>query len=113
MKKFMMATAVGTLAGVLVTTQVAGPLLAQEAERAPFRTVALEQRAVALLDAGDKDAALKQLQDLLQEPGVNDAMRNRTQQLIIALGGDLPDAFAGSGMCSSTPTPSRPWARFP
>ena len=33
MKKFMMATAVGTLAGVLVTTQVAGPLLAQEAER--------------------------------------------------------------------------------
>lgn len=59
---------------------------------APFRTVALEQRAVALLDAGDSEGALEQLQALLQEPGVNDAMRNRTQQLIIALGGDLPDA---------------------
>jgi hypothetical protein len=57
---------------------------------APFRPVALEQRAVALLDSGDKGAALKQLQDLLQEPGVTDAMRNRTQQLILALGGDLP-----------------------
>ncbi len=33
MKKFVMATAVGTLAGALLTTQVAGPLLAQEAER--------------------------------------------------------------------------------
>ena len=59
---------------------------------APFRTIALEQRAVALLDAGDKDGALEQLRGLLQEPGVSDAMRNRTEQLIIALGGDLPDA---------------------
>lgn len=59
---------------------------------APFRTVALEQRAVALLDLGDKDGALEQLQSLLKEPGVSDAMRNRTEQLIIALGGDLPGA---------------------
>lgn len=59
---------------------------------APFRTVALEQRAVALLDAGDRDAALEQLLSLLQEPGVSTAMRNRTEQLIIALGGQLPDA---------------------
>ncbi len=33
MKKFLMAAAVGTLTGVLVTTQVAAPLLAQEQER--------------------------------------------------------------------------------
>jgi len=33
MKKFVMATVVGTLAGALLTTQVAGPLLAQEAEK--------------------------------------------------------------------------------
>ena len=58
---------------------------------APFRAVALEQRAVALLDSGDTDAAIEQLTALLQEPGVSDAMRNRTQQLIIALGGDLQD----------------------
>lgn len=59
---------------------------------APFRTIALEQRAVALLDAGDSDAAMEQLQGLLQEPGVSDAMRNRAEQLIIALGGTPPDA---------------------
>lgn len=59
---------------------------------APFRTLALEQRAVALLDAGDKDAALEQLKSLLQEPGVSDAMRNRTEQLILALGGELAGA---------------------
>jgi len=33
MKKFVMAAVGGTLAGVLLTTQVAGPLVAQEAER--------------------------------------------------------------------------------
>jgi carboxyl-terminal processing protease len=33
MKKFMMATVVGTLAGGLLATQVAGPLLAQEARQ--------------------------------------------------------------------------------
>ncbi len=33
MKKFLMAAAAGTLAGVVVTTQVAAPLLAQEATR--------------------------------------------------------------------------------
>jgi len=33
MKKFVMAALGGTVAGVLITTQVAGPLIAQEAER--------------------------------------------------------------------------------
>ena len=33
MKKLMMAALGGTLAGALVTTQVAGPLIAQEAEK--------------------------------------------------------------------------------
>ena len=33
MKKFVMAGLAGTLAGIIATTQVAGPLLAQEADR--------------------------------------------------------------------------------
>ena len=33
MKKFVMAALGGTLAGVIATTQVAGPLLAQESAR--------------------------------------------------------------------------------
>ncbi|WP_120500305.1 S41 family peptidase [Roseovarius sp. EL26] len=35
MKKFLMAAAAGTLTGAIVTTQVAAPLLAQEAEKSP------------------------------------------------------------------------------
>lgn len=35
MKKYLMAGAVGVLAGTLVATQFAGPLIAQEAEKAP------------------------------------------------------------------------------
>ena len=41
MKKTVMAALGGTLAGVLMTTQVAGPLVAQEAET---RTSSYEQR---------------------------------------------------------------------
>ena len=33
MKKFVMAAVGGTLAGVIATTQIAGPLLAQETEK--------------------------------------------------------------------------------
>ena len=33
MKKFLMAGLAGTVAGVIATTQIAGPLLAQEADR--------------------------------------------------------------------------------
>ncbi len=33
MKKFVMAALGGTIAGIVATTQVAGPLLAQESER--------------------------------------------------------------------------------
>ena len=33
MKKFVMAGLAGTVAGVFATTQIAGPLLAQEAEK--------------------------------------------------------------------------------
>ena len=58
---------------------------------APFRKVALEQRALALLASGDQDGALAQLTALLDEPGISQGMRNRTQQLIVALGGTLPD----------------------
>ena len=58
----------------------------------PFRTLALEQIAMAQLDAGDKDAALKTLTSLLDEAGVSQGLIGRTRQLIVALGGELPSA---------------------
>ncbi len=56
----------------------------------PFRTLALEQIAMAQLDAGDKDAALESLVSLLDEAGVSQSLISRTRQMIIALGGELP-----------------------
>ncbi len=58
----------------------------------PFRTLAIEQTAMAQLDAGKKDAAIETLTALLDEAGVSQAMTSRTRQLIVALGGELPSA---------------------
>lgn len=58
----------------------------------PFRTLAVEQKAVALLDAGKKDEAIETLTMLLDEAGVSQGLSNRTRQLIVSLGGELPPA---------------------
>ncbi|GHA53783.1 hypothetical protein GCM10008927_19590 [Amylibacter ulvae] len=58
---------------------------------AAFRAVALEQKALAMMDAGKTDDAIKQFQALLLEPQVSNAMSERARQSIIALGGTLPD----------------------
>ena len=57
---------------------------------APFRPLALEQRALMHLDAGDKPAAIADLQAVLDEPTASEALRGRARQLIIAAGGTLP-----------------------
>jgi len=58
----------------------------------PFRPVALEQKAIALLDGGKTDEAISVLTNLLEEAGVSQAMLARAQQTIVALGGELPSA---------------------
>ncbi len=62
------------------------------APNAPFRPLALEQRALMHLDGGDKDAAIADLQAAIEEPDATDALRGRARQLIIAAGGTLPTA---------------------
>jgi hypothetical protein len=62
------------------------------ADGAPFRPLALEQRALMHLDSGDDAAAIADLQAVLAEPGATQAMQARARQLIIAAGGELPDA---------------------
>jgi hypothetical protein len=56
----------------------------------PFRTLALEQIAMAQLDAGDNDKAIETLVSLLNEAGVSQSLSSRTRQMIVALGGELP-----------------------
>lgn len=57
---------------------------------APFRALALEQRALMRLEAGDKAAAIEDLQAVLTDPGATEALAARARQLVIAAGGTLP-----------------------
>lgn len=61
---------------------------------APFRPLALEQRALAHLETGDDAAAIADLEVVLADPTATEALRSRARQLIIAAGGALP--LAGS-----------------
>jgi hypothetical protein len=55
-----------------------------------FRALALEQRALAHLDNGDTAAALADLSELYRDAASADSTRGRAEQLIIALGGEVP-----------------------
>lgn len=61
---------------------------------APFRPLALEQRALAHLDAGDAAAAQTDLQAALADPRTPQALRSRVGQLLVTLGGLPPAAPA-------------------
>ncbi len=56
---------------------------------APYRPLAQEASAHAHVAAGDTEAALEILTDLLADAEVTQGLRNRVSQLIVALGGEL------------------------
>lgn len=56
----------------------------------PFRPLALEQQALLRLEAGDTAGALAGFAALLDEPDLSPGLRNRVMQLIVILGGTLP-----------------------
>lgn len=59
---------------------------------APFRPLAMEQRAVYFLERGERKMALDELSGLLDEPGVSFGLRLRAARGITALGGDISDS---------------------
>ncbi len=66
-------------------------LAALAAPGAPFRPLAMEQQALALVEAGKNEEALALLRQTLQEPDATAGLRRRVTQLIVVLGGD-PEA---------------------
>ena len=54
----------------------------------PFRVLAMEQKALALFEFGDNDAAIGLLRTIQDEPGATQGLLQRTQQLIVAMGGN-------------------------
>ena len=58
---------------------------------APFRPLAMEQQALALMADGKNDEALTLARLILEEPDATAGLRRRVTQLIVVLGGD-PEA---------------------
>ncbi|QPH53736.1 tetratricopeptide repeat protein [Pontivivens ytuae] len=59
-------------------------------EDAPFSLLAMEQRALALIEEGDIPAAHADFETILNDPLATRALRDRTLQMLIATGGDAP-----------------------
>ncbi len=82
---------------VLRRVMVAGPELPVAERQAlldqiavpgrPFRTLAEEQKALLQIEAGDTAAAIAALDRLRQDQEATAGLRNRAEQLIVALGG--------------------------
>ncbi|MDE3238767.1 MAG: tetratricopeptide repeat protein [Paracoccaceae bacterium] len=54
----------------------------------PYRPLALEQLALLKVQTGDTQGAIKAFKELLQEPGLTQALRQRATSMIVALGGN-------------------------
>ena len=65
------------------------------APEAPFRLLALEQRALAHIDGGDAEAARSDLDAIASDPLLTEGLASRVQQLMAALGPG-PEPEAGS-----------------
>lgn len=53
---------------------------------APFELLALEQKAVALIEAGRTDDAITLIRQIQQKDGLSEALRRRLSEMMIALG---------------------------
>ncbi|MDP5307504.1 tetratricopeptide repeat protein [Paracoccus spongiarum] len=53
---------------------------------APFELLALEQKAVALVEAGRTDDAITLIRQIQQKDGLSEALRRRLSEMMIALG---------------------------
>jgi hypothetical protein len=61
----------------------------------PYRVLAQEQLAILALEEGQTDNAIALLTALLTDQEASEGLRTRARQLIVALGGSLPEAEAG------------------
>ena len=64
---------------------------------APFRLLALEQIAYAQVEAGEAEAAQDTALSIIEDADVGRALRERAQNLIVALGGAVPSQSAETG----------------
>jgi hypothetical protein len=58
----------------------------------PYRALALEQLAILLIEEDKTDEAIAALTALLQDQDASPGLRRRAEQMIVALGGTVPEA---------------------
>ncbi len=58
----------------------------------PYRALAMEQLAILMIEEGKTDDAIAALTTLLQDQDASIGLRRRAEQMIVALGGTLPEA---------------------
>ncbi|WP_368187543.1 tetratricopeptide repeat protein [Aestuariibius sp. HNIBRBA575] len=59
----------------------------------PLRLLAMEQMVLADVDAGETEAALAGLTAILEDAGLGLGLKRRSENLVTALGGTVPDAL--------------------
>lgn len=62
---------------------------------APFRLLAIEQRAIVNLRNGDTDAALSDLREIMVDANATQDLRSRVQELTVSLGGEIVTPQSG------------------
>ena len=67
-----------------------GILAALAKPGATYRPLALEQQALVALNNDDRDTAVQIFTELFQDSASSDSVRGRAQQMLVALGADVP-----------------------
>lgn len=94
------------LGSALDSSERLATLEALTAPGAPFRPLALEQRALAHIDAGDTARAAADLQALLTDAAAPEGVQARAQQLLIALGSTFTLPAGADGAPVPAPVPA-------
>ena len=75
--------------GIVSAEDRAEKLIPLTAPGRPFALLAKEQLALVQVEMGDDEAAIATLKGVLEDAAVTQSLRERSQQMIVALGGDL------------------------
>lgn len=73
-------------------TDVAERVAAFDAITGPFRPVAQEAKAYALIASGDRDGAVAVLRELVQSADATGGLQRRASEMIVALGAEISDS---------------------
>ncbi|MDO5658218.1 MAG: hypothetical protein Q4G36_07850 [Paracoccus sp. (in: a-proteobacteria)] len=90
--------------GAMAPDQRDAVLAELAAQGRPFRLLALEQQAIALIEAGREEDALTLIRQIQAEADVSSGLRRRLSEMMISLGGPMDEAISGMAGLPQTAT---------